>query len=93
MWDFSSCDMHTQIGLVSSFLSNRRLWVVLDGKTYKEYPVNDGVPLFLVLHFSCNTLMTFLMMLSVILLVVLMILHSTLSVIGICFVATTNVGF
>ena len=49
--------------------------------------------LFLVLHFSCNTLMTILMMLSVILLVILMILHSTPSVIGIWFVATTNLGF
>ena len=36
--------MHTQIGVVSSFLSNRRLWVVLDWKTYEEYLVNDGVP-------------------------------------------------
>ena len=31
-------------GLVSSFLSNRRLWVVLDGKSSQEYPVNAGVP-------------------------------------------------
>ena len=37
---------------------------------------------FLVLHFSCYTLMTFLMMLSVILLSMLMILLSILSVIG-----------
>ena len=29
--------------LVSSFLSNRRLWVVLDGKSSQEYPVNVGV--------------------------------------------------
>ena len=29
-------------GLVSSFLSNRRLWVVLDGKSSQEYPA--GVP-------------------------------------------------
>ena len=36
---------------------------------------------FLVLHFSCSILMTFLMMLSVILLSMLMILLSTLSVI------------
>ena len=27
-----------------SFLSNRRLWVVLDGKSSQEYPVNAGVP-------------------------------------------------
>ena len=30
-------------GLISSFLSNRRL-VVLDGKSSQEYPVNAGVP-------------------------------------------------
>ena len=32
------------IGLISSFLSNRRLRVVLDGKSPQEYPVNAGVP-------------------------------------------------
>ena len=26
-----------------SFLSNRQLWVVLDGKSLQEYPVNAGV--------------------------------------------------
>ena len=31
------------IALISSFLSNRRLQVVLDGKTSQEYPVNAGV--------------------------------------------------
>ena len=31
-------------GLFSSFLSNRRLRVVLDGKSSQEYPVNAGVP-------------------------------------------------
>ena len=31
-------------GLVSSFLSNRRLQVVLDGKSSHENPVNAGVP-------------------------------------------------
>ena len=31
-------------GLISSFLSNRRLWVVLDGISSKEYPLNAGVP-------------------------------------------------
>ena len=31
-------------GLISSFLSNRRLGVVLDGKSSQEYPVNAGVP-------------------------------------------------
>ena len=30
--------------LISSFLSNRWLWVVLDGKSLQEYPVNVGVP-------------------------------------------------
>ena len=30
--------------LLSSFLSNRRLRVVLDGKSSQEYPVNAGVP-------------------------------------------------
>ena len=30
--------------LISSFLSNRRLWVILDGKSSEEYPVNAGVP-------------------------------------------------
>ena len=30
-------------GLISSFLSNRWLWVVLDGKSSQEYPVNAGV--------------------------------------------------
>ena len=29
--------------LISSFLSNRRLRVVLDGKSSQEYPVNAGV--------------------------------------------------
>ena len=52
-------------GLISSFLSNRRCGVVLDGKSSQEYPVNVGVFLkavFLILHFSCYTLMIFLMM-------------------------------
>ena len=63
-------------GLISSFLSNRWFWVVLGGKSSQEYPVHAGIPqgsivgpkLFLV------SLMTFLMMLSVILLSMLMIL-------------------
>ena len=66
----------------SSFLSNRRLWVVLEGSHRKNIQLVleflNG--LFLVLHFSCYTLMTFLMMLSVILLFILMILLSTLNV-------------
>ena len=31
-------------GLISTSLSNRRLRVVLDGKSSQEYPVNAGVP-------------------------------------------------
>ena len=31
-------------GLISSFPSKRQLWVVLDGKSLQEYPVNTGVP-------------------------------------------------
>ena len=31
-------------GVISSFLSNMRLWVVLDGKSSQEYIVNAGVP-------------------------------------------------
>ena len=31
-------------GIISSFLSKRWLWVVLDGKSSQEYPVNAGVP-------------------------------------------------
>ena len=31
-------------GLISCFLSNRRLRVVLDGNSLQEYPVNAGVP-------------------------------------------------
>ena len=75
--------------LISSFLSNRRLWVVLDGKSSQEYPVNAGVPqesilgptlflLYIILHFPT---IIFLMMLSLILLPMLMILPSTINVI------------
>ena len=61
-------------GLISSFLSNRRLRVVLDGKFSQEYPVNSEISLLiLVLQFSYYTLMTFLTVLSVILLSMLMI--------------------
>ena len=31
-------------GLISCFLSNRRLRVVIDGKSSQEYPINAGVP-------------------------------------------------
>ena len=61
-------------GLISSFLSNRRLRVVLDGTFSQEYPVNSEISLLiLVLQFSYYTLMTFLTVLSVILLSMLMI--------------------
>ena len=39
-----SYEITGQIGLISSFCSNRRLRVVLDGKSSQEYPVNAGVP-------------------------------------------------
>ena len=43
--NFKSYGISGQIfGLISSFLSNRRLRVVLDGKSSQEYPVNAGVP-------------------------------------------------
>ena len=31
-------------GFISSFLSNRQLRVVLDGKSSQDYPVNAGIP-------------------------------------------------
>ena len=68
-------------GLISSFLSNRRLWVVLDGKSSQEYPFNAGVPQGSILGPTLYTLITFLIMLSVILLSMLMILLSILNVI------------
>ena len=49
--DNSNADKHKSyeisgqiFGLISSFLGNRRLWMVLDGKSSQEYPVNAGVP-------------------------------------------------
>ena len=30
--------------VISSFLTNRQLWVILDGRSLQEYPVNAGVP-------------------------------------------------
>ena len=39
LWNFRS-----DVWLISSFLSNRRLQVVLVGKSSQEYPVNAGVP-------------------------------------------------
>ena len=73
------------LGLILSFLSNRQLQVVLDGKSSQEYSVNAGVTegfiLGLTLPTSYYTSMSFLMMLSVIVLSILIALLSTLSVI------------
>ena len=62
-------------GFISSFLSNKQLWVGLDGKSSQEYPVNGGVlegsilgPTLFLLY------IIFLMMLSVILLSMQMLL-------------------
>ena len=70
-------------GLISSFLSNRQLGLFWMGNFHKNIQLMlvflKG--LLLVLHFSYYTLMTFLMMLSVILLSMLMILLSTLNAI------------
>ena len=49
-------------GLISSFLSNRWLQVVLDAKSLQEYPVNAGAPQGSILG---PTLLTFLMMLPI----------------------------
>ena len=38
------CGSGQILGLISSFLSNRWLGVVLDGKSSQEYPVNVGAP-------------------------------------------------
>ena len=66
-------------GLISSFLSNRQLRVVLDGKSLQEYLVNAGVPQGSILGL---TLLSFIYtFLSVILLSLLMILPSTLNMI------------
>ena len=70
-------------GLISSFLSNRQLRVVLDGESLHKniQLMQEFKATFLVLHFSYYTLMTFLMMLSIRLQSTLMILLSILSVI------------
>ena len=69
-------------GLISTFLSNKRFRVVLDGKSSQEYPVIAGVLQGSILG---NTLFRLyindLMMLSVILLSMLMMLLSTLHLI------------
>ena len=84
--------------LISSFLSNKQLWVVLDGKSSQEYPVNALVPqgsilgYTLFLPFSYHFSYTFLLVLYVILLSTLMILLSTLNVIRYLMTAT-KIGF
>ena len=42
--NLSLMEFQVIFGLFSSFLSNRLLWVVLDGKSSQEYPVNAGAP-------------------------------------------------
>ena len=71
-------------GLIGSFVSNRGLWVVLDRNLNKniQLMLEFLKGLFLVLHFSYSTLMTFLIMLYVILLSMLIILPSTLNMIS-----------
>ena len=81
---FKSFFSSSFVALTRSFLSNRQLGVVLDGRSSQEHPVNDGVPQGSILGptlFLPYILMTFLMMLSVILLSMLMKLFSILSVI------------
>ena len=72
-----SCGIPSQVvGLISSSLSNRHLWVVLDGNSVVKFLKAP-----LTLHFSCYISINFLMILSIILLSMLMILLSTVSVI------------
>ena len=77
---FTNLSLMDLFGLIISFLSNRGLFLVLDG-TFSQLMLELSKAPSLVPHFSCYTLMTFLMMLSVILLSMLMLLLSTLSVI------------
>ena len=79
-------------GLIYSFLRNRRLPVVVDGKFHEKMQLMLEFlkASILILHFFYYTLMTFLMTLCVILLSMLMILPST-SCIG--SVATTRIDF
>ena len=52
---FKACRISSPIfGLTLSFLSNRQLQMVPEGKSSQEHPVNAGVPQgsILILHFS-----------------------------------------
>ena len=42
LWNLRLCEIAGHFGLISSFLSNRQFFVVLDGKSSQEYPVNAG---------------------------------------------------
>ena len=67
-------------GVISSFLSNSWLQVALDGNNI-QLMLEFLKAQFLILHFFCCTIMTFLMMLSVILVSKLMIVLSIVNVI------------
>ena len=41
--NLSLMEFQVRFSLISSFLSSRRLRVVLDGKSSQEYPVNAGI--------------------------------------------------
>ena len=70
------------LAFMSSFLSNRRIGMALDGSLHKniQLMVESLKAPSLIVHFYCYTLMTFLTMLYVILLSMLMILLFILSV-------------
>ena len=80
-------------GLSLYFLSNRRLQMILDGKSSQKYPVNADVPQGSNLGPTCSllTAMSFLIILSVISLSMLMILLKVRP--GIWFVATNKGDF
>ena len=75
------CGISCQIfGLISSFLNNKMLQILTDGKSSQEYPVNAGVPQGSILGPTLSLiyiLMSSLMMLFIVLLSMLMILLST----------------
>ena len=90
MWHAGILHKHKSYGMSGQILALFLLFSVIDGfKWFWTESLNKNIKLmleflkgpFLVLHFSCCILITFLMMLSVILLSMLMILLSILSVI------------